>query len=209
VQEPSPHTRLVLIRHGQSVDNVAGRISGWTDSALTQHGIEQARRTAEFVAMKFKLSAIYASTLRRAFDTASPLASLTGLPIVVREDLRELHFGAIEGLSEVEMRERYQDLVDRARDEDDELFAWPGGESRAGFFTRVQSAVADITRTHRGETIAVVSHGGVLSSLVAHVFEAKPSRWRRYLVSNCSVSELTSSDGRFTITQWNLVDHLR
>ena len=123
-------TRVVIVRHGESVDNVAGRISGWTDSALTELGRRQALRMAEHVGSRYQPSAIYASTLQRARHTAAPLVERTGAPLVVHPDLRELHFGVAEGLTHAEVVERHADIWIGAQSEDDLGFAWPGGESR-------------------------------------------------------------------------------
>ncbi len=200
--------RLVLIRHGQSVDNVAGRISGWTDSDLTPIGVEQAARAARYVAATYELRAIYASPLRRAYETARALAQLTGHEIVVRHDLRELHFGDVEGLSEIEMRERFGEHALRAIDEDDETFAWPNGETRSDFYRRTRDVLHEIAGRHPGDTIAVVSHGGVISALVAELVDGKPSAWRRHLVANCSVTEIHFDGARPIIVQKNLTSHL-
>lgn len=200
--------RLVLVRHGESVDNVAGRLSGWTDSALTPRGMEQAWRMAEYVAGSFRLSALYASPLTRAVETAQPLAGRTGLRITFDEDLRELHFGNAEGLTVPELLERFPSEWQRAQNEDDAEFGFPGGETRARFYSRLRRVFAELIRRHDGQTIAVVSHGGVLSTLLADVAEGMPQRWRRFPMDNCSISELQARDGHLTIIRSNVTDHL-
>jgi probable phosphoglycerate mutase len=203
------NTRLVLIRHGESEDNVLGRLSGWTDSGLTAIGVEQARRMARYVAGMYRPSALYASSLARAVRTAEPLAQLTGLPITVRDDLRELHFGDLDGLSVPEILARFPSEWERAQDEEDVTFRFPGGETRVEFYERVQRAFSDLIRSHAGQTVAVVSHGGVLSSFLADVAEGKPQRWRSFLKDNCALSELLAETGGISIVRWNFTDYLK
>ncbi len=201
-------TRLVLIRHGESEDNVAGRLSGWTDSDLTSVGVDQARRMARLVADIYRPAALYASPLTRAVKTARAIAELTGLPINLREDLREIHFGDAEGLTIDEVVSRFPTEWQRAQDEDDVEFGFPGGEPRIQFHQRVRNAFSDLIESHPGETIAVVSHGGVLSTFLADVAEKRPQRWRSFLKHNCALSELLAEGGQITIVRWNVVDHL-
>lgn len=202
-------TRLVLIHHGESEDNVAGRLSGWADSDLTTVGVDQARRMARFVADTYRPSVLYASPLTRAVRTAGALAELTGLPINLREDLREIHFGDAEGLTIDEVVSRFPTEWQRAQDEDDVQFGFPGGERRIHFHQRVRNAFSDLIQSHAGQTVAVVSHGGVLSTFLADVAENRPQRWRSFLKQNCALSELLVQDGQITIVRWNVVDHLK
>ncbi|HLZ09716.1 MAG TPA: histidine phosphatase family protein [Chloroflexota bacterium] len=201
-------TRVLLVRHGESVDNVAGRISGWTDSVLTEVGREQARRMARHVSSHYRPSAVYSSTLRRATLTAAPLADMIGTTVVIRPNLRELHFGVAEGLSLEEVRERHAPVWERAQSEDDLSFGWPGGETRAEFYDRIRRELADIVSSHRGETVAVVSHGGVISSLLADLLVGNPAAWRRYLLHNCALTDLSASGEVITVREWNVTEHL-
>lgn len=201
-------TRLILIRHGESQDNVAGRLSGWTDSPLTHHGQSQARRAARFVSEQFRPSALYVSPLTRAVQTAQPLAESTGLTPRRRDDLRELHFGVADGLTFAEIEARHAGLLQRASQEDDAAFGWPGGESRRNFWERVLGAIEEIGRAHRGETVAIVSHGGVLSTFLAYAAAGNPTRWRDYPLHNCALSETHADSHGVAVIRWNVVDHL-
>lgn len=203
-------TRLILIRHGQSIDNIAGRLSGWHESDLTPLGHLQAQRMAQHVAEAFQPTVVYASPLRRTAQTAEPLARLLGQPIRFRDDLRELHFGVFEGRTLSEIIAEYPEEWERARnnEESDLDFAWRGGESRRAFYERISNAILDLVQSHADESIAVVSHGGVLSSLVAWAIEGQPQRWRHYQIDNCSWSEALHEDGEITVARWNVCDHL-
>lgn len=202
-------TRLILIRHGESEDNIAFRLSGWTDSRLTPTGVEQAWRMARYVVEAVRLDALYASPLTRAVQTAEPLARLTGLTINLRDDLRELYFGDAEGLTIPEIEARFPEQWQRALDEEDVGFSFPNGEVRACFYERIQRAFREVIHGHPDQTVAIVSHGGVLSSFLAAVSEGRPQFWRRFYKDNCSLSEVVADNGSISIVRWNVTDHLR
>ncbi|HLG51248.1 MAG TPA: histidine phosphatase family protein [Chloroflexota bacterium] len=201
-------TQLILVRHGESEDNLAQRLSGWTDSDLTPVGVEQAQRTAHHVARSYQPAVVYASPLRRARRTAEPLAALTGLPLNLHDDLREIYFGQAEGLSIPEVMERFPTDWQRAMDDDDLDFGFPGGETRRAFYARIGRVFQQIIDRHAGETVAIVSHGGVLSAFLAMVAEGRPQRWRAFYKQNCAISEVVANGRSLTIVRWNLTDHL-
>src|SRR3982751_2687844 len=95
-------TTLHLVRHGETNWNRDGRIQGWSDVPLSDVGREQARELAADLAER-PIGAIYSSDLRRAFETAEPLAQRRGLPIRSSPALRERNFGANEGRTSAEV----------------------------------------------------------------------------------------------------------
>ena len=116
--------RLVLWRHGRTEWNVDGRFQGQADVPLDDVGREQAAAAAPLVA-GFDPVAIFSSDLARTYQTAEPLAALTGLEIQTDKRLREIHVGSWEGL-----------LGDEIRAADPELAA-------AGLARRGRTPVAD------------------------------------------------------------------
>ena len=196
LQECCLTTSIVLIRHGQTEHNNAGLVAGWTDSPLSDVGRIQARYMATHVAASYPCVALYASPLQRALDTARALAATTGLTPTLEPDLREQHFGEMEGLTNEQIRVLHPAVASRAMVVDDVSFTWPGGEQRAAFFARTRRALDRIIEAHPGQTVAVVTHGGVIGALVADVEEGKPWLWRRYLVLNCAVTVLHDQAGK-------------
>jgi broad specificity phosphatase PhoE len=201
-------TRLILIRHGETDDNVGKRVAGWRDSALTDRGRIQTELVAAFVAEHYRPVAIYASPLRRAAETAASLARRLGVTVRVDPDLRELHFGDAEGLAIDQLSEQYPEILARAMNDEDDDVGWPNGETRREFYRRALRAIDAIVNAHPGETVAVVTHGGVVSRLLADAAEGKPARWNSYHSANCSVAEIVVSDGTHAIVRWNVTDHL-
>lgn len=99
--------RLLLVRHGETVDNIAGNFAGVTDSALTAHGVLQAERLGAHLAARFRVAGLFSSDLQRAARTADAVrrAQHTAYPTVDEplltptELLRERDFGELEGVS--------------------------------------------------------------------------------------------------------------
>ena len=157
-------TELLLIRHGRSADVVPGSPESH-DPPLHDRGVEQARRLAERLVPK-TIDAVYSSHLRRAVDTATPIAAGRGLDVRQRPDLREVELG---DWGEGEFRRRALE-----RDPEWVRFAesgrWdlvPGSVGDDAFRARVCGAVGEIARTHAGGVIAVVCHGGVINAYLA------------------------------------------
>jgi broad specificity phosphatase PhoE len=197
-----------MARHGQTEDNIAGRLTGWGDPPLTMLGRAQAARLGDYLAVHCKLQGIYASPLARALETATIVAEKVGLVPVSVENLKEIHFGECEGLTEAEFHSRYPELVKAARIAEDMDFGWPGGENRRTFYGRVRSAFEGITRLNSGRTVLVVGHGGVLAYYLAELLEGKPDRWRQYLPDNCALAEVAIEDTGIRVVHHNYTAHL-
>jgi alpha-ribazole phosphatase len=157
---------LILIRHGQTDWNLAGRYQGQSDLPLNQRGREQALQIASSLDGT-DLSAIYASDLARARDTAQTLAHTTGLEVHLDPRLREINQGEWEGMRFAEIQAGYPQELKRRRESHLD-FAPPGGETVQEVRKRVLSAVQEIVRRHPDQTVAIVSHGLALAVVRAH-----------------------------------------
>jgi alpha-ribazole phosphatase len=162
-------TRFLLIRHLEPDQSVAGRAYGALDVPLSPAARDLAERLAGGLA-GVPLAAVYTSPLRRAMETAVPIASRHGLDPRAHEGLRELDFGELEG-------ERFDDLRTRAPEvfdawmSDPTGVAFPGGESFSDLRRRALGAAGEIRRSHVGDTVAVVTHGGVARAILADALE--------------------------------------
>jgi len=199
-------TAILLIRHGETVWNRAGRVQGWQDSPLTEAGAAQARALAERLGGE-RVERLIASDLGRARDTAAPVAERLGLPIELDPGVRERNYGIFEGRTYAEIErdhpEAYAFLTRR-----DPAYAIPGGESGAGFAARVLEALERIAAAHAGRCIAVVTHGGVLGVLYRHAARLLPDAERDYVLPNASVNYIRFGSGRWVIDRWGDVAHL-
>lgn len=159
--------RVIFIRPGETDWNRAGRWQGWVASPLNAHGRAQAAALSRFV-RHIGLSALYTSDLRRALQTAAPLAEALGFAPIPDARLRERSVGLWQGLTLQEMRDWYpEDFNALLRDR--EHFRIPGGESRADVRQRMSAAFADIIAQDAGETVAILSHTAAIKLLLEAV----------------------------------------
>ena len=158
-----PTTRILLARHGETDWNRAGRWQGQADPPLNELGRRQAGTLADQLA-EDGVAAIYSSDLRRARDTARIVADRLGLDVTEDRALREIDVGSWSGLTREEVGERFPDGFAR----------WLAGEighdgeTRDELAQRVVPAVESIAHEHAGESVLVVTHGGVIRALRRH-----------------------------------------
>ena len=158
-------TSFWLLRHPEPQPEARGRCYGALDVPLSPGGFQEASRVAGFLHEE-PLSAIYASPRRRCQDAALILAGGHGCCPVTLDALREIDFGEFEGRSYDEIAASHPDLYRQWMDHPTEI-QFPGGESFAQMRERVVEAANALRRRHDGETIAIVTHGGVIRILVA------------------------------------------
>jgi probable phosphoglycerate mutase len=202
----SEATRILAIRHGQTAWNADSRIQGHTDIALDAVGQWQAGRLAQALGDD-ELQAIYSSDLTRARQTAAPLAARKMLPTRVDPGLRERAFGEFEGLSFAQIAQRWPDHAEawRRRDPD---FGARGGEVLRDFRDRVIAAVSRLAKAHRGQSIALVTHGGVLDLLYREATRVALDAPRSWQLANASINRLLHSDEGVVLVGWADVGHL-
>jgi probable phosphoglycerate mutase len=188
---------LYLVRHGLSTWNVAGRLQGWRDPDLTSEGRGQVAATAAFFAalrtrQHLTFAALYSSPLRRAWQTATAIGAQVGLTPQAVPDLREMHGGLVEGLTENEWQQRYPNLIPAWRDRANLDFGWPGGETRRAFRQRCVRVINALTARHAPEAhLIIVTHGGVIKAYLNATHPADPGGPRPYDADNCSITHLT------------------
>jgi broad specificity phosphatase PhoE len=186
----------VLWRHGQTTWNVEHRFQGQTDIPLDETGEAQAEYAARRLTTLMP-SAIYASDLTRAQQTAAPLSKLTGLPVRADKGLRERFGGVWEGLTDTEINERYPR----------ERATWdpPGGEPTAAVADRVSAAITRVAvAVAPGQLAVVVSHGAALRLGMERLL-GLPAGGIGVLgpLANCSWSVLSVLDGRWRLLEYN------
>ncbi len=184
-------TRILLVRHGETEWNAAGRVQGGTDTPLSDIGRAQAGRLAARLA-RTPLAAVYASDLSRARETAETLAVPHGLPVVTDARLRERGYGAWEGLALTEIAARYPDEWDQYHGRRLLDAPVPGGETWDQVIARFLPALRQIVRDHPGpdETVLLVGHGGSLRAAILDALDAPLPVLTRLRLDNASLSRL-------------------
>ena len=173
-------TTIYLVRHGETDWNKARRIQGNTDIPLNGTGREQAATTGRLLARR-EWDGVYASPLSRAFETAAIIAAEIGCPAPEPvPELVERNYGAAEGMVGEEIDARYPGDT-----------PVPGRETREEVAARVIPAVIALAERHPGESIVVVSHGGVIRTILAAVAPDHHTG----LIRNGSVHSFRHTDG--------------
>lgn len=203
-------TELFLVRHGEADSNRDGRFGGWSDAPLTELGQRQAAAAAaELVARK--PTAVIASDLPRAAQTAAPIAAALGLEVRSLPGLRERTLGVFDGLAFAEVEARYPELWRRMRARDPDAIP-EGGEAPATVYARVTAALETICADYAGQRVAVVSHGLALYHAFAHICGLGvpgPTTPVFVLVDNASITHVERRPERWRIVSLNDTAHLR
>ncbi len=200
--------RLYLIRHGETDSNRSFRFQGQTDIELNEKG----RAQAQVLAQHFKdiyLDTVYCSSLKRAAQTAAPLAETHGLKAVTVDDLKEIAFGRWEGLS-------YEEINSQGIGEIDEFFKnpalchVPGGENFTDVAARVAPFFKQCLKEMDEKDIAIVSHGGIIRVLLCLFLEMDLNKIWNFSVGNCSTTALAKWRGYNTVLEYtNATYYLR
>jgi len=189
-------TTIILARHGETDWNRERRWQGITDLSLNERGREQARVLAERLeAVPF--SAIYASDLRRAYETALVVAERKGLAVTPMRELREVDVGSWTGLSQEEIKERFPDAYTHVRARTGR--GWEGGETYAEMGRRVLEAMRAIAREHPRDAVLVVTHSGPIRTARAHALglDFTTDRKAAPTVDRVELAAVTVVDGVF------------
>lgn len=191
---------VLIARHPQVQANLEGRFVGTGESPFTPLGERQAEVLAEYIAC-WGPTALHSSPRVRARTVAEAAAALCAVPVRVDDDLAEIDFGAAEGLTFDEAKRSGVDI---------DLLGGPpetapfrDGESWRSFAARIDAA-ADRIENGGGRRIAVVAHGGVVRSLIAHWLGLEDKAAWRFAVPNASVATLTLWDGTGTLRTFGI-----
>jgi broad specificity phosphatase PhoE len=194
---------IVLVRHGETVGQSSIRLYGATDVALSSLGLQQIERVAAVVE---GCAAVLASPLQRSRVAAERVAA-GRVPVTVVPEFAEVDFGAWEGLTFEEVGQRDPDGLRRFHAEGLE-FAYPGGESRRGFWDRVQGGARRVLAPV-STRVAAVLHKGVIKAAIAALTGMSHAEAAALPVSLGGIYRLgRGADGRWDIRGRNATQHL-
>jgi probable phosphoglycerate mutase len=198
-------TRLIVVRHGQTEWNAAGRIQGHLNSRLDEDGRAQAEALAARLVGE-PLAAIYTSDLGRTLETAAPTASNRMMDIVTDPRLRERHLGVFQGLTFAEAERQFPDMFVRYKARDLHVH-FEHGESLVSLRERVAEVMIEIADRHPGEAVLVVTHGGVLDQIYRLATGMALEAPRTFTVDNASINRLVWDGVRLRLTHWDDTPH--
>ena len=199
-------TELILLRHGETDWNRELRFQGHVDVGLNPIGVEQARRLARRLAGE-TAHRLYASDLLRAQQTAQPVAQQLSLAAVSDPALREQSFGSVDGMSVDDIKVHHPQAWEGwLRFHED--YCMPEGESTRQFHARVMDAVRRLRVAHPGETLVVVTHGGVLDMIYRTARSLGLNGPRQSDIPNAGLNRVRLSEGSIEILAWADIAHL-
>lgn len=189
----TPATRVVLIRHPAT--DTGCRLCGWYDVPLNARGLAQVDALLGREPEGPVPTALYTSTLRRATTAAAVLGARWGLEPVAVDWAREIDGGDLDGMRVDDLRRRFPDLWARNEAQDDDAFAWPGGESYRRFRARVLAGLAEVVERYPGGRIAVVTHAGVVAQVLGALRDRPPAVWSADRPEPFTATEIVWHDG--------------
>ena len=176
--------KIFLIRHGRTVWNEERRCQGITDIPLSQEGIEEARRLRERLRDE-RIDIAFSSPLKRALETARIILDGRDIELIIREELRELDFGRFEGMIFREALEKFPDIAEKWANHSPDV-KFPGGEGIEDIHKRLKPVAEELASLNK--TALVVSHGGVIRSILCHILNLPLERWFEFKIDPASIS---------------------
>jgi len=198
-------TEVLLIRHGRTVSNEEGRWQGHIDGELNAEGRQQASLLAASLP---PVDALYSSPLARATDTADAIAARQELEVRLEHDLKEIGFGAWEGMTRADIAATFPDDYAAFNAGSDEARGGTG-ETFAGVRRRMADALGQIAGRHPGQQVGVVSHGGATRAYVTGILGISyENRNRLSILGNTGYARVAFTMRGPGLVSWNLAPHL-
>lgn len=198
--------KLLLARHGMTQLYHENRFWGKTDVPLSAIGIRQAEQLRDRLAVG-KISAVYASTLSRASDTAQIIASPHKQMVKPHEELCECNFGFIEGLTFDEIQNNHPELAEELSNW--KTVAFPGGESLDELNNRLQPFLEQLKEHKPKDTVLVVAHGGPLRLMICGLMGIGIKHWLHMRIDLASLSIVETYPEGNILTLLNDTSHLK
>lgn len=195
--------RWYLVRHGETDWSREGRIHGHADSALNDQGRQQMRCVAGKLS-GCGFSAVYASDLGRAIESARLIVQGSGIPIEADRDLREFSYGAWEGLTPHEAEAQDPETYAARMGLDADAFAAPGGETAPQLLQRVRRFYERAVARHKSsDDVLVVAHGGSIRALLVCLLGLPDDSLWRFGVDRGGLSVVRDHPGGRVLELWN------
>lgn len=192
---------VYLIRHAETEWNKEARFQGRTDIPLNKKGKYQAEILAQYLYLE-GFDFIYSSPLKRAIETAMPLANKINKEIIIRENWIEFNFGEWEGLTVKEVHEKYP--LER------DLWLYhtekgkiPKGESFTEAYTRLLKEKEFILENHSNHKIVIFTHGAIIRAALYVFLEIPHLGFGKITISSCSITHFRINKGRFNLVRLN------
>lgn len=200
-------TKFIIVRHGQTEWNLAGRYQGQSDIALTDAGIKQ----AEILAANFpekEVAAIYSSDLSRAFITAEAIGKKLNCPVKKEKAFREICFGDWEGHTYEEIIARWPEALENFFQRPD-ILEIPNGETFAIVQKRAVDRLLELSEQYKDKTVVIVAHGAINRTILAASVHAPLRYLWSFRQDNTALSIILHNNDGFLLQLANSTEHLR
>lgn len=190
--------KLIVIRHGQSEADLLKVCEGWADYELSPLGHQQAEKTSQYIAEHYQIDKIYSSTLKRAVQTAEHLVEKTKAPLVTSDKLKEFNNGLWAGLPFDEAYAKYPNI------ETPIYTSHYQQESELEFRMRAEYILSQIiSENDDKDTIAIVSHGGMIMRLYQAFLKLPVGSNIKFLSGDACFHEWKIKDGQHFVNRAN------
>ena len=201
-------TRIYLIRHGEAEGNLYRRAQGHYNAQITAKGHRQIAALAE----RFKdehIDALYSSDLMRTQITAGAITKYHDIPMILEPQIREVCLGVWEDVPWGDLSYDYPEAM-TAFNDDPESWSAPGCESFEALKERMMAAILRIAAAHEGQTVACVSHGMAIRTLLSHIMGVPSKEIRRLPHGDNTAVSLLEVDGEdVKVIYCNDASHLK
>ena len=188
--------KLILVRHGTTICNEKGAMSGLTDSILSEKGRLQANKLSNYLKNK-KIDKIYTTPFSRTKETIKELAELKMIQVEENSQLNEIDFGDFEGLSFNVIENKYPEEVEKMINEGFE-YKYPNGESLKETFIRVKNEMRKIISENENSTVLICSHGGTIRNIISYLLCDDYKYHWNFRIDNGSITEI-EVDNNFAV----------
>jgi probable phosphoglycerate mutase len=200
------YTTVYAVRHGETEWNVLGKQQGHLDSPLSENGRQQAHSLKRRLT-SIHFSKIYCSSLGRAKETVEILYPDTIINILYRSELKERNLGILQGLTLNEFQKQYPVEWKKFRSGDPE-YNFKNGESTAQRHTICTQFLQKTSYLHTGETILIITHGGILNCFYKKASDLPIYTKRTWPLYNAAVNILHIHKNNWEIKTWSDISHL-
>ena len=198
---------IYVVRHGKTIWNEQKRLQGVKDSPLTEEGIRQAKLASKKIET-LSIDKVYSSPLGRTIETKNYLTSNLNVPYKLVDELKEMNFGPIEGLTVHEATKKHPQIMNNLWN-DPLNYNLEGSVTYEMFFERIERALDIITNKYF-DNILVVTHGMVIGAMLTILDEKHYKNiWDRPVVKNTSLTTLKYNNNKIEIIDADNIDHLR
>ncbi|MGO9931164.1 MAG: histidine phosphatase family protein [Steroidobacteraceae bacterium] len=206
--DPSSATTILLVRHGHVPGIAPERFRGRTDIELTDRGVAEAHKTAEWIARFWRPTIVYTSPMKRCRDTGAAIAVQSHVNTEVLSSLNDLDYGEWQWQTHDEVAAKCPLLYRRWRTLP-HLVRFPQGESLQELAARAADALRLGIDEHRAETIVMVGHDSVNRALLLQVLDQPLSAYWQLAQDPCAINEITAAPDRVVVVSMNETAHLR